>query len=47
MNPSEKSGYDDRVGLYRAKPRGGSDISDDPATMVQEQIARMDQALYY
>jgi len=42
MNSSKKSGYDDRVGLYRAKPRGGSDISDDPATMVQEQIARME-----
>jgi len=40
-----KYGYDDRVGQYRAKPRGATDISDDPATMVQEQIARIEHFL--
>ena len=44
-NPDQdehKTSYDDRVGFYRAKPRGGTDISDDPTTMVQEQIARIE-----
>ena len=41
MGFTKKSGHDNRVGRYRAKPKGGLDLDDDESTMVQEQIARL------
>lgn len=41
MTEATRKGYDDRVARHRAKPQGGVDLDDDPAPMVQEQIARM------
>lgn len=39
---NSRQGYDERVGSGRAIPRDvGRDLDDDPAMMVQEQIARM------
>jgi SAM-dependent methyltransferase len=35
-----RTGWDERVGAYRAKPCGTGDLDSDPSIMVQEQISR-------
>ncbi len=41
MNQPTTKGFDDRVHRHRAVPAGARDLDDDPASMVQEQIARI------